>query len=219
VRPGAARGGGDGRLDQVDQLAGGADRGAAARVVDEAGDPGGEALLAVDAEDAGQLGPGVGGQHLGGGDPAGGVHAHVERRVHAVAEAALRLVELQGGDAQVVEHAVHPLQAEAGGDLGQVGEGRGHRHQALPRPRQALARQRQGRGVAVQADHAAAGGAGLQDPLGVAAEPHRGVEVDAIRPWPEQLDAPVGHDREVARGGQHDQIPRPARWLALEESE
>ena len=68
----------------------------AALAHDRVGDPAGELLLAVLAQHARELGGGVGVEHLGGGDAARGVHAHVERRVLRVGEAALGLVELHG---------------------------------------------------------------------------------------------------------------------------
>ena len=46
------------------------------------------------------------------------VHPHVERRVDAVGEAAVGLVELQRADAEVEEDAVDGRQAEVGDDVG-----------------------------------------------------------------------------------------------------
>jgi hypothetical protein len=192
---------------------------AAAGLVDEPGDAAGEALLAVLAQDAGQLGAGIVVDHLGRGDPAGRVHAHVEGRVGAVAEAAFGLVELQRRDAQVVEDPVDRRQPEPVRHLGQVGEGGGHRDQAVPRPGEPLAGQGEGGRVAVEADHPSVGGAGLQQSLGVAAEAEGGVEVGAAWPRPQQLDHPVDHDRLVADRSQHHQIPSSARWAALVSSE
>ena len=68
---------------------------------DRRGDPPGEPLLAVLAQDAGQVLDGVGVEHLGGGQVLAGVHPHVQRRVDPVGEAAVVLVELQGRDAEV----------------------------------------------------------------------------------------------------------------------
>ena len=70
-----------------------------------AGDLAGEPLLAVVAQDPLEVGGGVGVEDLGGGDAGGLVHPHVERRVLAVGEAPVGLVELEGGDAEVEEAA------------------------------------------------------------------------------------------------------------------
>ena len=77
----------------------------AARLDDGARDRAGAALLAVVVEDVGEfrfrrLVDEVGGAR------ALALHAHVERAVAAEREAALRLVELHGGDADVEHDAV-----------------------------------------------------------------------------------------------------------------
>ena len=90
--------------------------------------------------------------------------------------------------------------------------------QAVPRPGEAVAGQGQRGRVAVQADDPAVGGAGLQQPFGVAAEAEGGVEVGPAGTGPEQLGDPVDHDRGVSGGGQHHQIPSSARWAAMDSS-
>ena len=91
------------------------------------------ALLAVAPEDVGQL---VGRQRVdqvGGRDRRLGVHAHVERRVVGVAEAALAPVELHGRDAEVHVDDVHRGVVHLGQHIGEVavvelgGAGRGAR--------------------------------------------------------------------------------------------
>ena len=47
-------------------------------------------------------------------EPAGLIHAHVERGVAGVGEAALVLVELHRRDAEVEQHAVDAVDAEVG---------------------------------------------------------------------------------------------------------
>src|SRR5690606_28655555 len=69
------------------------------------GDPAGEPLLAVVAQDAAQLPDVGGGQQVRGAAAAGGVHPHVQGGVTGVGEAALLLVQLEGGDAEVEEDA------------------------------------------------------------------------------------------------------------------
>jgi hypothetical protein len=215
VGTGPPGGRGHSRLDQLGQLAGGGDGGTAACGVQHAGDAAREALLAVLAQDAGEVGPRVGGEHLRRGDPGGGVHAHVEGGVGPVAEAAVALIQLERRHPEVVDDPVDRLQAQAGGHRAQLLEGGGHGLQALPGPGEPLAGQGEGGRVAVQADDPAVGGAGLQQPFGVAAESEGGVDVGAAGPGPEQGGDPVGHDRDVAGGGQHHQIPSSARWAAL----
>ncbi len=104
----AASGGGDGGLNDGHQLEGGADGATAALVANELRNAARPPLLAKAGEDAGQLGLAVGVHHLGGGERVGlRVHAHVERRVFAVREAALGDVELRAGNAKVEEDGVH----------------------------------------------------------------------------------------------------------------
>ena len=61
----------------------------------------------------------------------------------------------------------------------------------------------------------AVGGAGLQQPLAVAAQAEGGVDVGPAGTGPEHLDDPVDHDRDVGWQRQHHQIPSSARWAAL----
>jgi hypothetical protein len=215
VGTGPPGGCGHSRLDQLDELAGGGDGGTAACLVEGAGDAAREAFLAVLAQDAGELGPRVGGQHLGRGDPGGGVHAHVEGGVGPVAEAAPGLVQLQRRHAEVVEDPVDGVQPQPSGHRGQVGEGGGDGHQPLPRPGQAPAGQGQRGRVAVQPDDPAVGGAGLQEAFAVAAEAEGGVDVDPAGTGTEQLGHAVDHDRLVRWPRQHHQIPSSARWATL----
>ena len=91
------------RLDRVDQITGGHQR---TPTNDFGRDPTGKALLAQFGEHGGQLGLGVGVQHLGRGEVLTCVHPHVERRVLGVGEPATGLVELHGGDAEVEEDPV-----------------------------------------------------------------------------------------------------------------
>ena len=201
------------RLDQLGQLAGGGDGAAAAGPA--RGRCGPRSAPRRTRAGCGRGRPRVGGDHLGRGDPGGGVHPHVQGGVGPVAEAAVALVQLEGGDPEVVEDPVDGVHAETGGHLAQVLlEGR-HRHQAVPGPGEALAGQGQRGRVAVQADDPAVGGAGLQQALGVAAEAEGGVDEGRAGAGPEQVGHPVDHDRLVTGGGQHHQIPSSARWAAL----
>jgi hypothetical protein len=80
--------------DQLDQLGGALDRRLAARADDRAGDRPRVALLAVAAEDVGQLALAGLVDDLARRDGGAGVHAHVERRVGRIREPALAPVEL-----------------------------------------------------------------------------------------------------------------------------
>ena len=84
------------------------------------GDLAREPLLAVLAEHPGQLLGRVGVEDVGGGRAGGAVHAHVERRVLGVGEAALADVELHRGDAEVEEDGVHGVEAELVEDVGKL---------------------------------------------------------------------------------------------------
>ena len=72
----------------------------------------------------------------------GAVEAHVERALGLEAEAALRVVELDGGDAEVEEDAPRPLAAEVARDLAEVGVNEpravAERGEPLPRARERL---------------------------------------------------------------------------------
>ena len=110
----------------------------------------------------------VGVEHVGGGDAGGLVHPHVERGVVPVGEAALGLVELQRGDAEVEQDAER-------GALGVLGEHRGDvvvdgvdADEAVAEAGQPLPRQGQRLLVAVEADDPRLRAA-LEDRLGVAA--------------------------------------------------
>ena len=65
----------------------------------------GVALLAERRDDGGKIALGGVRHHVGGARPVA-AHAHVERTVETEREAALRLVELHRGDADVEQHAV-----------------------------------------------------------------------------------------------------------------
>ncbi len=91
--------------DGLGEHAGGGDRRLGALGDDGAGDAPRRALFAVEIEDIGErLGFELIDQ-VGGAAP-GALHAHVERAVEAEGKAALRLVELHGGHADVEHDAV-----------------------------------------------------------------------------------------------------------------
>ena len=107
---GAAGRRGDGVADDLGQLGGG---GHGTGGDDRLGDAAGEALVAEGAEQTGQLLL-VGVVHdVGGRAGLALVHAHVERGVVPVAEAAVGAVELGAADPQVEEHAAHRCRVRA----------------------------------------------------------------------------------------------------------
>jgi hypothetical protein len=100
------RGRRDRALDRLDEVARPLERLLAAAPHDRAGDRAGVPLLAVAAEDLGQLGLARLVDDVGGGEVGRRVHAHVERRVGRVREAALGPVELHRRDAEVEQDRV-----------------------------------------------------------------------------------------------------------------
>src|SRR5699024_11991046 len=61
------------------------------------------------------------GEEIGCSASSGGIHAHVQRRVLGVGEAAVDLIQLHRGDTEVEQDALHaPLAAVPGGHLGDL---------------------------------------------------------------------------------------------------
>ena len=110
---------------------------------------------------------------------AAGVHPHVQRGVDGVAEAAVGPVELQRGDAEVEQHALHLGDAEPVEDVGQLVEDGGDEGDAvgvaggLDPPGGLGARV----GVAVEADQPEAG-VGVEHRERVAGQAEGGVDED-----------------------------------------
>ncbi len=132
-----------------------------------------------------------------------GVHAHVERGVDAVGEAAVVLVELQGRHAEVEQHGLHGVQSQVGEDVGQLVVDGVHQVHALAEGLQSLTGQGQGLAVAVDADQLGVR-ARPQQRLGVATHTERAVDEHRARLGQrrrEQLDDPGEHDRLVPCGG------------------
>ena len=109
-----ARGRRDRGLDRVDELAGPLERLLTPSPANRPGDLAGVALLAELAEDRGQLALARLVDELAGGQLRVRVHAHVERRVDRVREAALGEVDLHARDAEVEQHRVgaHAVRGE-----------------------------------------------------------------------------------------------------------
>ena len=118
-------------LEQLDEAGGGGEGLLLALPDDGGGDAAGEPLLAVLAQDPLELGGVVGVEDLGRGDAGALVHPHVQRRVVAVGEAPLGLVQLQRGDPEVEEHGVDRVQAQVVEDRGQLVVHRVHPGEAV----------------------------------------------------------------------------------------
>ncbi len=159
----------------------------------------GEALLAVRLEDALQLVLAGGVEDVGGRGPVARlVHPHVEWRVGAVTEAAVELIELQAGDAEVEQHRVRG----AGQDVGDLGVDGVHAFEAVTEAGEAFTGQTQGLGVTVDPDGAGLAEA-LEHGLGVATHAEGGVDVEsagALERGGESVEDLGEHDGHVTIG-------------------
>ena len=120
-----------------------------------------------------------------------------------VGEAALGLVELERGDAEVHEDALHEARVVAvlGGDVVDVVVGGVHRGEPVGEGRQAGRGERDGLGVAVDADDAQRGKA-PQGRLRVPAHPEGGVDehrAGDLQGGGEELEAALGEHGHVQR--------------------
>ena len=174
-----ARVGGRDALDERRQLLGGLDRGRLAGGDDGLGDLPRGRLLAVLAEQRGQLVGGERREQLRGRHAARRVEAHVERPAGAEAEAPLAVGQLERRQPEVEQRAVHGAEARPGRDRGQLPEVRPAQDQAIAEAGQADPDPLDGDGVRVQAQHPAVGAGGLQDPLGVPTAADRRVDLQA----------------------------------------
>ncbi|CAM5381650.1 hypothetical protein SRIMM317S_02577 [Streptomyces rimosus subsp. rimosus] len=142
----------------------------------------------------------VGVEDLGGADAGRLVHAHVERRVLRVREAAVGLVQLHGGDAEVEQDTLDARDAEAGQDLRQLVVDGVHEGGAVPVGGQALPRQLQRGRVPVEGDQAGGRERGEQR-LAVPSEAERAVDDDRAglgERGGEHVQTPLEHDGYVA---------------------
>ena len=112
----------------------------------------GELLLAVGAQDPGEVAHRIGVEHLGRGDPLGLVHPHVQDGVLGVGEAAVGDVELHRRDAEVEQDRVDPPVPQAPDRLGQLVVDAVDAAEPLAERGQPGASPGQRLGVAVQAD-------------------------------------------------------------------
>ena len=113
-------------------------------------------------------------------------HAHVERPVEAEREAALRRVELHGGNAEVEHHAVDFRETGVARGVVEIGEPVFDQCQPAVRRLHQIRAQRDGASVAIDADHLAIGRG--QHGARIAAGAEGGVDIDAAVANIEELD-------------------------------
>ena len=125
----------------------------------------------------------VGVDDVGRGEPGRRVHPHVQRRVLGVGEAALGLVELQRGDAEVEQDRLDPARARAG-----AGPRAARRRRRAPASSRSRERRPGARGTARSASGSRSrptsrsSGNAAQHRLAVATEAERGVDEDGAAP-------------------------------------
>jgi len=126
-------------------------------------------------------------------------HAHVGRAVSLEGEAAIRLIKLHGGDADIEDDAVHLLDTARGKRLTHPGKSFRHKRQAPPaRSSQRLAALDRV-GIAIKSEDA--GHSLRKDGLGVTARPEGAVDMRLAGNRGERVDDLFEEDGEVARGG------------------
>ena len=162
--------------DNVGQRLGGADRRKLPGRDDGAGDAARMALLAELENDVGEIALARLRHHVSSARPVG-AHAHIKRTIEPEREAALGLVELHRGHAEIEHDAVHRRVAEFFRDAIERGEALlDQRESATGRLDQAGAI-RHGALVAIDTDDLGVGGG--EDRAGVAASTEGAVDVDA----------------------------------------
>ena len=139
--------------DDIGQRLRGRDRRFLARGDDGAGDAAGVTLLAEDIDDVGEIGLGRFSDHVRRGR-AVMAHPHVERAAEPERKAALGLVELHRGNADVHHDAVDRRNPLRGADLDEIGEAVLDQCQPAVRPVDEIEAAGNRGPVAVDADHA-----------------------------------------------------------------
>ncbi len=153
-----------------------------------------KALFAVRGDDVRQVLFGVGVQHLLRGQLLGAVHAHVERRVGPVREAALGSVDLRATQAQIEQDAHDVPLALGAHDVGEVLEPAPHDSGSSPEPVERLPSRCHGVGITVDAEqvHVCPG---LEHEAGVPAAADRRVDDQPGRDRRQQLHHLPAHHR------------------------
>ena len=177
---------------------------------DRARDPARRALLAVALEDR-RKGRFVGLVDQLGGAQALARHPHVERAVGGEGKAALRVLELVRGQAEVEHDAVEALDAGGGKVSGHVAEATFEHRELVPLGSQPPPARDRGR-VAIEAVQTP--GAGREDRAAVAAAAEGGIEIDAARTHGERRQHLAQQHRDVTAGlscGRGGRIKRSQR--------
>ena len=160
------------------------------------GDGAGMALFAEDIDDVGEIGLGGRRDHVGRGR-AVMAHPHVERAAEPEREAALGLVELHRGHADVHHHAIDRGMALRCADVGEIGEAVLDQREPAVGSIDQIEAARNRRAVAVDADDAGSGD--VEDGAAVAAGAEGGVDIDAAVAGAEHLDRLAAEDGNMAR--------------------
>jgi hypothetical protein len=173
----------------------------------------GVTLLAEDIDDVGEIGLGGLGDHVGRSRPVM-AHPHVERTAEPKREAALGLIELHRGNADVHHDAVDRVDALRGADLGEMGEAILDQRQppigALDQIEPAGNR----RPVAVDADDS--GSSGVQDHPAIAAGAEGGVDIDSAVARAQHLDRLAAEHGDVT-GGMRTHSPASGAFQRAEQ--
>ena len=170
-------------------------------------------LFAEDIDDVGEIGLGGLRNDIRRGRPVM-AHPHVERAAEPEREAALGLVELHRGNADVHHDAIDGGRALRGADVGEVGESvldQGQPAVGLVDQIEAAGNRRP---VAVDADDP--GSRDSEDRAAVAAGAEGRVDIDAAVPGSEHLDRLAAENGDMAwRSRAHAPSPgvfQPAKW-------
>ena len=167
-------------VQQLDEPAGGRERLDLASADHVLGDPSGELLLAVVAQDSRQLVHRVGVEHVGRGQSLGVIHPHVQWGVLRVGESPLAYVELHRGHPEVEEHGVDLRAAEIDEHFRDLVIDGVHERDPVTESGQPLPRQTKRIRVAVDADELSVW-AGSQYGFAVATQSEGGIDVGCAR--------------------------------------
>src|SRR5262249_31706673 len=173
------------------------------------GDRPGPLLLAECADDGGKLALGQLIDEVACGR-AGAAPAHVETAVLAEGEAALRLVELHGGDAEIERHAVDRSNSFPLGNVAHLGVAAEHEFQPAGKIRFEDLGESDGAWIAVDGEHVAT--RRLKEPAAITTGPERSIdEVLAVARLERLNDFGEHHGNVAGRSprGRHTPPPTP----------
>ena len=162
-------------------------------------------LLAEDIDDVGEIGFRRARDDVGRGR-AGLAHPHVERTVETEREAALGLVELHRGDADIHHDAVDGIDALRRTDLGEIGKAVLDQRQPARGAFDQLEAAGNRRAVAIDRDDA--GSRHIQDRAAVAAGAEGGVDIDAAIARARDLDRLAAEHGDMTRRAELMRHPR-----------